>query len=134
VMILGIGSDLVSLERIERMAQQYGQRFYDRILTNDEQHFLQKLDPKSQTPYIAKRFAGKEAVSKALGTGFSEGLSFKDIEILNYKNGRPKVCLHGTAIDILNRLSDGAKKTDIAITLTDEPPYAQAMVIISTVS
>ena len=131
-MILGIGSDLVNLERIERMAKEYGQRFYDRILTSAEQACMRELSEKNKIPYIAKRFAGKEAVSKALGTGFSDGLSFKDIEILNYKNGRPKVVLKGAAVDILSSLNADNKKTDIAITLTDEPPYAQATVIIST--
>ena len=130
-MILGIGSDIVSIERVRTLYQKYGQQFLKRILSENEEKSMNALKEDLRINYLARRFSAKEAVSKALGTGISKGIAFTDIEILNYKNGRPKVQLKNKAKDVFENLGAECSKTDIAITITDEPPYAQAMVIIS---
>jgi holo-[acyl-carrier protein] synthase len=90
-MILGIGTDIIEIERIEGVLQRYPDRFLDRILTGKEKEYCQKYV--FSTPHVAGRFAAKEAVSKALGSGFREGFTFHDIEILNDIHGKPVVTL-----------------------------------------
>ena len=130
-MILGIGIDLCSISRINKTIQKFGKRFKERCFTYNE---INKCDRvKNSSACYAKRFASKEAVSKALGTGFSHGVYWKDIEIINMKSGQPKVELKGNAKNILMDMIPQNKHYNISITITDENGLAQALVIIETV-
>ena len=129
-MILGIGIDLCKISRIKSTLYKYGDRFKQRCFTYNE---INKCDRvKNSSACYAKRFASKEAVSKALGTGFSDGVYWKDIEIINMKSGKPKVELRGNAKDVLIKMLPENKKYNISITITDENGLAQALVIIET--
>jgi holo-[acyl-carrier protein] synthase len=127
-MIIGIGSDLVEIGRVADLLNKHPQRFIERILTPEEQSiFKTKSQP---THWLAKRFAAKEAVAKALGTGFSQGVSFTDIHISNSALGQPHVALTGPAHDWL---AHRATHWAIHLSLTDERRYAQAFVVIEQV-
>ena len=130
-MILGVGIDLCKISRINSTLYKFGDKFKKRCFTNNE---INKCDRvKNSSACYAKRFASKEAVSKALGTGFSHGVYWKDIEIINMKSGKPKVELRGNAKDILIKMLPENKKYNISITITDENGLAQALVIIETI-
>ena len=120
----GIGTDIVQISRIVRVYEQQSTRFITRILTQKEQAvFSERGDSMN---FLANRFAAKEAVSKALGTGIAGGIRFTDIEILPMPSGEPQVCLHGQA---LARLKDiGA--TEVRISLSDEEDYAVAFAVV----
>lgn len=122
--VIGIGADIVKVSRIEKSLKKYGENFARRILHDNELLvFQQRKTPKN---YLAKRFAAKEALAKALGTGIAKGISFDEIEVINNGDGKPDLILHGTALDIANKL--GVKK--LFISLSDEKKYAIAYVIV----
>ncbi len=130
LMILGIGIDLCNISRINNTLSKFGARFKKRCFTYNE---INKCDRVvNSSACYAKRFASKEAVSKALGTGFRNGVYWKDIEIINMKSGQPKVELRGNAKNILIDMVPENKEYNISITITDENGLAQALVIIET--
>lgn len=130
VVVLGLGSDLCNIERIERSIERFGQRFLDRIFTPAEQAKANRR-PLSRAATYAKRFAAKEAASKALGTGFRQGVFFRDIGVVNEPSGRPTLELAGGAAARLAALTPAGHKADIHLTLTDDHPWAQAIVLIT---
>ena len=124
-MIIGIGSDITSIKRIARVYKKYGERFAKRILTPDELESYARRFHK--VPYLAKRFAVKEAAAKALGTGIKRGVSWRHIAALNKPSGAPYLVLEGAAQERFNQL--GAKSS--FVTITDETDYAVAFVVIT---
>jgi holo-[acyl-carrier protein] synthase len=127
-MILGIGSDIVDIRRIEKVLARYGARFIRRCFTPTEQKKAgARADP---IPTYAKRFAAKEACSKALGTGFRRGVFFHDMGVVNLPSGQPTMELTGGALARLKEITPPGMKTHIHLTITDEAPWAQAFVII----
>lgn len=130
-MIIGIGNDLIDIRRIERTLERFGDRFINRIFTDIEQ---QKSERRAnRTASYAKRFAAKEACSKALGTGFRKGVFWRDMGVVNLKGGKPTMALTGGAAKRLAELTPEGMEAKIDISLTDEPPLAEASVIISAV-
>lgn len=134
-MIIGIGTDIVSKERIKDALQAFGKRFAERILSEAELKRLSEYSGNESDPsypnylgYLAKRFAAKEAVAKALGIGIGE-ISFKDIEITNEASGKPLVTLYGKALDRFKEIS--STSASINISISDEKEFAIAWVIIS---
>ena len=130
-MILGIGSDLTDIRRIERAITRFEQRFLDRIFTPAEQARAEARPGRINT--YAKRFAAKEACAKALGGGLWRGVSFTDIEVMNLKGGKPSIDLYGAAKSQLGALCSDGQSARIHLTMSDEPPYAQAFVVIEAV-
>ena len=130
-MILGIGLDLCKVSRIDATLEKFGNRFKKKCFTFKEISKCDRVNNSSSC--YAKRFASKEAVSKALGTGFSHGVYWKDIEIINMKSGQPKVELKGNAKNILMEMVPKNKECNISITITDENGLAQALVIIEVI-
>ncbi len=127
-MILGLGNDIVDIRRVEKTLEQYGERFIARIFTEIEQR---KSDRRAQrAASYAKRFAAKEACSKALGTGFRRGVYWKDMGVVNEPSGRPTMVLEGGAKEQLDRLTPAGHRAVIHLTITDDFPYAQAIVMI----
>ena len=130
-MILGIGSDLIDIARIARVIDRYGERFLDRIFTETERR---KSDHRAnRAASYAKRYAAKEACSKALGTGFRAGVFWRDLGVVNLPSGRPSMVLTGGALERLQAMLPPGMAARIDLTITDEPPLAQALVIISAV-
>jgi len=131
-MILGVGSDLIDIRRIERTIQRYGERFLERVFTVVER---QRSDPRAdRIASYAKRFAAKEACSKALGTGFRRGVYWRDLGVVNLPGGRPTLVLTGGAAARLKSMTPAGMSARIDVTLTDEPPLAQALVVITAES
>jgi len=129
--ILGLGSDLIDIRRIERAIDRYGDRFLDRIFTDLER---QRCDRRAdRAAGYARRFAAKEACSKALGTGFRRGVFWRDLGVVNLPSGRPTLQLSGGALRRLEALTPQGMMARLDLTLTDEPPLAQAVVIITAV-
>jgi holo-[acyl-carrier protein] synthase len=127
-MIIGIGSDLCDIRRIEKSLDRFGQRFVDRVFTDVEKA---KSDRRAQrAASYAKRFAAKEACSKALGTGFSRGVYLRDIGVANLPSGAPGLVLTGGALERLNALIPAGMEPLVHVTLTDDYPLAQAFVVI----
>ena len=130
-MILGLGNDMINIQRIEKSIDQFGDRFLDRIFTQRERS---RSDRKVQrAASYAKRFAAKEACSKALGTGFRRGVFWRDMGVVNLESGRPTMALTGGAALQLERITPSGFEARIDLTLTDDFPWAQAVVIISAV-
>jgi holo-[acyl-carrier protein] synthase len=130
-MILGIGSDLIDIARIARVIDRYGERFLDRIFTETERR---KSDRRAnRAASYAKRYAAKEACSKALGTGFRAGVFWRDLGVVNLPSGRPSMVLTGGALERLQSMLPPGMSARIDLTITDEPPLAQALVIITAV-
>ena len=127
-MILGIGSDLCDIRRIEKTLERFGERFIERTFTEVEKRRSERRAQRAGS--YAKRFAAKEAASKALGTGFRRGVYARDIGVVNAPSGRPTLALTGGAAARLTELTPPGMKADIHITLTDEYPLAQAFVMI----
>jgi holo-[acyl-carrier protein] synthase len=128
-MILGIGSDLIDIRRIERTLERHGQRFLARVFTDAERA---RSDRRAgRVASYAKRFAAKEACAKALGTGFRAGVFMRDLGVVNLSSGRPTMLLTGGALARLERITPAGMRARIDLTLTDEPPLAHAFVIIS---
>ncbi len=130
-MIIGIGSDLVDIRRIEQSIERYGDRFLNRIFTDAERA---KSDGRAaRAASYAKRFAAKEACSKALGTGLKHGVFWRDMGVVNLPTGQPTMRLTGGAAARLKQILPANHDAQILITITDDYPLAQAFVIISAV-
>ena len=130
-MILGIGSDLCDIRRIERSLGRFGDRFTHRILTHSERL---KWDRRAaRAPSYARRFAAKEACAKALGTGLSHGVFWRDMEVVNLPGGQPTLQLTGGALARLKAMMPDGHAPKVHVSLTDDPPLAQAFVIIEAV-
>ena len=130
-MILGIGNDIIDIRRVERTIERYGERFLERVFTEIERR---KSDGRSmRAASYAKRFVAKEACAKALGTGFREGVFWRDMGVVNLPSGRPTLELTGGAARALARLTPEGHDVRIDLTITDDFPTAQAIVIISAV-
>ena len=130
-MILGLGNDVIDIRRIERTIELYGDRFLNRIFTDVER---QRSDRRRQrAASYAKRFAAKEACSKALGTGLRKGVFWRDMGVVNLPSGRPTLKLTGGAAAQLARITPPGYEARIDLTITDDFPMAQAIVIISAI-
>jgi holo-[acyl-carrier protein] synthase len=127
-MNIGIGSDLCDIRRIEKSLARFGERFIQRVFPPVEQAKARRRP--ELAPTLAKRFAAKEACSKALGTGFSRGVFLRDIGVVNLRSGQPTLALTGGALEQLNRMLPEGHAAVIHLTMTDEYPLAQAVVII----
>lgn len=127
-MILGIGSDLVDIRRIERMISRFGGRFINRCFTEAEQEFCERRAARAAA--YARRFAAKEACAKALGTGFAHGVFWRDIDIATRPGGQPTIRLTGGAAARLKAITPPGMQAAINVSMTDEWPLAQAIVII----
>lgn len=130
-MIVGIGSDIVDIRRIERTIERYGERFLNRIFTETERRKSDRRQARAAS--YAKRFAAKEACAKALGTGLSRGVFWKDMGVVNLMSGQPTMMLTGGAQKQLACLIPEGHRAQISLTLTDDFPMAQAFVIISAI-
>jgi holo-[acyl-carrier protein] synthase len=130
-MILGIGSDLIDIRRIEQTIARYGDRFLDRIFTEVERAKAERRANRIET--YAKRFAAKEACAKALGTGLRAGVFWRDMGVVNMPSGRPTMRLAGGALARLREITPPGYEAHIDVTITDEYPTAQAFVVISAV-
>jgi holo-[acyl-carrier protein] synthase len=128
-MILGIGTDLVDIRRIERTIERHGDRFINRIYTEGERARAERKANRIDT--YAKRFAAKEACAKALGTGFRQGVFFRDMGVVNLPSGKPTLRLTGGALARLATITPAGWEARIDLALTDEYPMAQAFVVIS---
>jgi len=126
--IFGIGTDIVNIKRMEKSLKKNGKPFKDRIFSKNEISYCEKKN--KSISYYAKRFAAKEALSKALGTGIRKGINFKDIEVLNDIYGKPSIKLKGSTSKFLKKKIK-TKKYSIYLSLSDDDPWAQATVIIS---
>jgi holo-[acyl-carrier protein] synthase len=131
-MIIGIGSDLVDVRRIERVIERHGERFLARIFTETERERAERRANRVET--YAKRFAAKEACAKALGTGLYRGVFWRDMGVVNLASGRPTMRLTGGARTRLEAMTPKGYEARIDLTLTDEGPLAQAFVIISAIA
>ncbi len=130
-MIIGLGSDLIDIRRIEKTLARHGERFTHRVFTEIERR---KSDRRAQrAASYAKRFAAKEACSKALGTGFSRGVYLRDLGVVNEPSGKPTMVLEGAAGRRLQDLMPKGHRPHIHLTITDDFPYAQAFVIIEAI-
>ncbi|HEV2650298.1 MAG TPA: holo-ACP synthase [Rhizomicrobium sp.] len=131
-MIIGIGSDLIDIRRIDKSIERFGERFVGRIFTSLER---EKSDKRMQrAASYAKRFAAKEACSKALGTGLRRGVFWRDMGVVNLPGGKPSMKLTGGALKRLHELTPAGHTAQIDLTITDDFPLAQAIVIISAVA
>ena len=128
-MIIGLGSDLCNIERIQNSLDRFGERFENRVFTEVERSKARKR-PFTIAGTYAKRFAAKEAFSKAVGTGFKRGVFMKDIGVVNAPSGAPTLALTGGAKARLDELTPDGHTAAIHLTLTDDHPWAQAFVII----
>jgi holo-[acyl-carrier protein] synthase len=134
-MILGLGSDLIDIRRIEKTIERHGARFLARVYTDIERA---KSDRRASTPVgraasYAKRFAAKEACAKALGTGLNRGVYWRDMGVVNLPGGKPSMALTGGALKRLEKITPRDCRAQIELTITDDFPLAQAIVIISAV-
>jgi holo-[acyl-carrier protein] synthase len=130
-MIIGIGNDMIDIRRVERTIERYGERFLQRVFTEIERR---KSDGRSmRAASYAKRFAAKEACSKALGTGLNQGVFWRDMGVVNLPSGKPTLVLTGGAAERLQAMLPPGTKAQIDLTITDEFPQAQAIVIITAV-
>ncbi len=133
-MIIGIGSDILDVRRFEKVIAKHEQRFIKRCFTQTEQKKAERRrGAGTHMDTYAKRFAAKEACSKALGTGFNQGVYMKDMGIVNEPSGKPTMELTGGALKRLQGMTPAGKRAVIHLTLTDEPPLVQAFVVIEAV-
>ena len=128
--IIGIGSDLCNIERIQKSLDRFGDRFIHRVFTEAERAKAERRVLTRAGTY-AKRFAAKEAFSKAVGTGFARGVFMKDIGVINKASGEPTLHLTGGAKQRLDELTPAGHAARVHLTMTDDHPFAQAFVIIS---
>ena len=131
-MIIGLGSDLCNIERIRNSLDRFGERFENRVFTDVERAKAARR-PFTRAGTYAKRFAAKEAFSKAVGTGFKRGVFMKDIGVVNARSGAPTLALTGGAAARLAEMVPPGHTAHIHLTLTDDHPWAQAFVIIEAV-
>jgi len=127
-MILGIGTDLANIDRIQKTIDRFGQRFKNRVFTVTEQDKAENRKDTAGT--YAKRWAAKEACSKALGTGLAMGISWKDMSVSNLKTGQPTMVLTGWAAKKMSEMTPEGYEAIVHVTLTDDHPWAQAFVVI----
>lgn len=130
-MILGIGNDIIDIRRIEKTLARFGDRFVQRLFTDMEQKRSERR--KLRAASYAKRFAAKEACSKALGTGLRQGVFWRDMGVTNLPSGKPTMTLTNEALARLNKMVPTGMSAQIDLTITDDFPTAQAIVIISAV-
>ncbi|WP_025898753.1 holo-ACP synthase [Sneathiella glossodoripedis] len=130
-MIIGIGNDIIDIRRIEKTLLRFGDRFINRIYTDVEIAKAERRRNRVET--YAKRYAAKEACSKALGTGFRKGVFWRDMGVVNMPSGRPTFKLTGGALMRLQELTPEGMDAVIHLTITDEPPQAQAIVMIEAI-
>lgn len=130
-MVIGLGNDLIDIRRIEKTLERFGARFIDRLFTEKEQQRSERR-PNRAASY-AKRFAAKEACSKALGTGFRRGVYWRDMGVSNLAGGKPTMVLTGGALQRLRDITPEGCTAQIDLTLTDDFPLAQAIVLITAV-
>ena len=131
-MIIGLGSDLIDIRRVEKSIERFGDRFLERIFTDVERA---KSDRRAQrAASYAKRFAAKEACSKALGTGLRQGVFWRDMGVVNLPGGKPTLKLTGGALRRLQEITPAGHTAVIELTITDDFPLAQAIVIIQAVA
>ena len=130
-MIIGIGSDLCDIRRIEKSLGRFGERFTGRIFTAGERKKSEARATKAAS--YARRFAAKEACSKALGTGMRAGVFWRDMEVVNMPGGKPTMRLTGGALDRLAHMTPAGHEAVVHVSLTDDPPLAQAFVVIEAV-
>ena len=128
-MILGVGTDIIDIRRLEKVLERFEERFLNRIYTDLERQ--KSENRKNRVASYAKRFAAKEACSKALGTGFRRGVFWRDMGVMNLKGGKPTIVLTGGAALRLADITPAGMTSKIDISMTDEPPIAEAFVIIS---
>lgn len=133
-MIVGTGSDLCDIRRIERVMQRHGERFLLRVFTEAERTRALRRTESLHAPTFAKRFAAKEACAKALGTGFRAGVFHSDLGVVNLRSGQPTMALTGGAATRLARLLPAGAAARVHLTMTDEYPYAFAQVTIEAVA
>ena len=130
-MILGLGNDIIDIRRIARTIERFGDRFLARVFTDTERR---KSDARAgRVASYAKRFAAKEACAKALGTGFRKGVFWRDMGVVNLRSGRPTMVLTGGAAEQLRRITPAGFEPRVDVSLTDDFPQAQAVVVISAV-
>jgi holo-[acyl-carrier protein] synthase len=128
--ILGLGADLCDIRRVEKVMARFGDRFLERVFTETERARAMRRTEALHAGTFAKRFAAKEACSKALGTGFSQGVFHSDMGVVNLASGQPTLALTGGALARLEAITPAGFTAELALTMTDEPPYAFAQVII----
>lgn len=128
-MIIGLGSDLIDIRRVENTLQRFGERFTNRVFTEVERTKSDRRRLRAAS--YAKRYAAKEACAKALGTGFRAGVFWRDLGVVNLPTGEPTMALTGGAAARLAEITPDGMVAEIKLTITDEPPLAQAMVIIT---
>ena len=131
-MIIGIGSDLCNIERIQNSLDRFGERFVNRVFTEVERRKAESR-PYTRAGTYAKRFAAKEAYSKAVGTGFKRGVFMRDIGVVNAASGAPTLELTGGARARLDALTPEGHLAEVHLTMTDDHPWAQAFVIITAI-
>jgi holo-[acyl-carrier protein] synthase len=134
-MILGIGNDLIDIRRIEKTLERFGERFIARVYTDVERAKADRRKGAGQAyaATYAKRYAAKEAASKALGTGFRQGVYWRDLGVVNLPSGKPTVQMTGGAAERLAAMTPDGMEARVELTITDEFPIAEAMVIITAV-
>ncbi|MEL7464098.1 MAG: holo-ACP synthase [Pseudomonadota bacterium] len=131
-MIVGVGTDLADIRRIEKTLNRFGERFENRVFTELEQAKANRRKEKAAT--YAKRWAAKEACSKALGTGLRMGVAWKEMGVVNLKSGKPTMELTGGAAERMAKLIPPGRVARIHVTITDDHPYAQAFVVIEALT
>lgn len=132
-MILGLGSDICDIRRIEAVLARHGEKFLLRVFTPVERARAERRAERIRAGTYAKRFAAKEAAAKALGTGFAKGVFLRDLGVVNLASGQPTLAMTGGAAARLAAITPSGHRAVISLTMTDEYPYAQAQVIISAV-
>ncbi len=130
-MILGLGSDIVDIRRVARTLERFGERFTQRCFTEEERRKSDRRRNRAES--YARRFAAKEACSKALGTGFRRGIYWRDLGVANLPSGKPTMVLTGNAAKHLAAMVPAGMVVQVDVSLTDDPPMAQAIVLISAV-
>jgi len=130
VLIIGIGSDLCNIARVEKSLNRFGEKFINKVFTDEERARAERR-PLTRAGTYAKRFAAKEAFSKAVGTGFKSGVFMKDIGVVNKATGEPTLALTGGAKERLDALTPPGHVAEVLLTMTDDYPFAQAFVIIT---
>ncbi len=130
-MVIGLGNDIIDIRRIERTLERFGERFIQRVFTETEQRKSERRRDRAAS--YAKRFSAKEACSKALGTGFRKGVFWRDMGVVNLSSGKPTMQLTGGALARLEEITPAGMLAQIDLTLTDDHPMAQAIVLITAV-
>lgn len=132
-MILGMGTDLCMISRIEKSVDRFGDRFLTRVFTEAERAYADRFAGAARMGSYAKRWAAKEACAKALGTGFANGVLLQDIGVCNGPGGAPELLLSGGAEEALQRLTPPGQAAQLLVSMSDDPPFALAQVIIQSI-